>query len=63
MAQSTQGTNKGMDFLVALQSAEQFTLVKNIKCNKVRETAYPLGDKQIEKIKLDDLFRVVIFYS
>lgn len=41
-AQSTQGKNKGMDFLVALKLVEQFTLVKNIKCNKIRETAYPL---------------------
>lgn len=42
VAQGTQGTNKQMDFLVALQLAEQFTLVKKVKYNKVRETAYPL---------------------
>lgn len=31
-----------MDFLVALQLVEQFTLVKNVKYYKVRETACPL---------------------
>lgn len=41
-AQSTQGTNKWMDFLVALQLVEQFTLVKNVKYYKVRKTACPL---------------------